>query len=149
MNGCVNMKKNIEITIRKIEGYTPQGEDWYELEDILEELYASQKPELGLDSMISIFEKYPNEDNDALWGMLHGIEDIENYEMKIIESVKRKPSFFGVLMINRMLNARAYHIKNIDLINILRLSTVHPAATDYVKEQAKRFFERHSDKKEG
>jgi hypothetical protein len=148
MNGCVRMEKNIEVILKKIERYTPQGEDWYELEDILEELYASEKPELGLESMISIFEKYPNEDNDILWGMLHGIEDIANYEMKVIESVKRKPSFFGVLMINRMLNAGTYCIKNIDLINILRLSTVNPAATDYVKEQAERFLERHSDKKE-
>lgn len=63
---CKNGKKFWSYP-KKIERYTPQGEDWYELEDILEELYASERPELGLESMISIFEKYPNEDNDILW----------------------------------------------------------------------------------
>jgi hypothetical protein len=147
MNGCVRMEKSIEFILKKIENFTPQGEDWYELEDILEEVYASEKSELGLDSMINIFEKYPNEDNDVLWGMLHGIEDIANYEMKIIDSVKRKPSFFGVLMINRILNAGIYSIENVDLINILKLASVSPESTDYVKEQAERFLERHFDRK--
>jgi hypothetical protein len=143
MNGCVKMGSNIEDIIKEIESFIPNNDEWYDLEDILEELFSSNNPQLGLNAMISIYEKYPNEDNDVLWGMLHGIEDIQGYELKIIESIKRKPSFFGVLMINRMLNLGITSIQNINLIDILDIAVNSPNATEYVKEQAKRFLQLH------
>lgn len=144
MNGCAKVKKNIEIIIKKIERFIPQNDGWYELEEALEELYNSNNPELGLNAMLSIYERYPDEDNDILWGMLHGIEEIKDYETKIIESIKRKPSFFGVLIINRMLNDGVTTIDNIKLIDILNKVIDNPSSTDYIKQKAIRFLERHS-----
>lgn len=137
------MNNNTEIIVEKIKKFTPNDDDWLDLEDILAELFSCKEPELGLDAMIEIYEKYPDEDNDVLWGMLHGIEDIGNYEMKVIESVKRKPSFFGILMINRMLNADINSIGYIDLVEILKTAVSNPFASNFIKEQALRFINRH------
>lgn len=69
--------------------------------------------------------------------MLHGIE---NYEVKVIESIARTPSFFGILMINRMLNAKIYSIENMNLIDILKSVVDNTSATNYVKETANHFI---------
>lgn len=94
--------------------------------------------------MLGIYERYPDEDNDILWGMLHGIEDIENYELKVIESVERKPSFFGVLMIHRILNANISSVEDINLLNTLKGVVNNSAVTNYVREETERFVRLHS-----
>lgn len=33
--------------------------------------------------MFRLYERYPEEDNEVLWGMLHGIESINGYEERI------------------------------------------------------------------
>lgn len=137
------MESNIEDIIRKIKDFTPQNDDWFELEEILEELYNSNRAELGLEDMLRIYEKYPDEDNDILWGMLHGIEDIENYEVKVIESLGRNPSFFCTLMINRILNEQIYSLETINLIDILKSIVDSSIATSYVKEVANDFLKLH------
>lgn len=134
------MESDIENIVNKIMNFKPLNDDWFELEEILEQLYNSNRVGLGLEAMLRIYEKYPDEDNDILWGMLHGIEGIENYEVKVIESIARTPSFFGILMINRMLNAQIYSIENIKLIDILKSVVDNPIATKYVKEIASHFI---------
>ncbi|QLY81799.1 hypothetical protein [Clostridium intestinale] len=134
------MESDIENIVNKIMNFKPRNDDWFELEEILEELYNSNRAVLGLEAMLRIYERYPDEDNDILWGMLHGIEGIENYEVKVIESIARTPSFFGILMINRMLNAKIYSIENMNLIDILKSVVDNPSATNYVKETANHFI---------
>jgi hypothetical protein len=46
-------------------------------------------------------------------------------------------------MINRMLNLGITSIQNINLIDILDIAVNSPNATEYVKEQAKRFLQLH------
>lgn len=141
------MESNIEIIIQEIESFIPQNDDWLELESILGELFNSHNPELGLDAMLGIYERYPDEDNDILWGMLHGIEDIENYKLKVIESVNRTPSFFGVLMLHRILNANISSVGGINLVNTLKDVLNNSCATNYVREKAERFVQLHSETK--
>ncbi|MDF2986633.1 MAG: hypothetical protein K0R50_2143 [Eubacterium sp.] len=141
------METNTGIILNKLKSFTPQNADWITLEDILEELFNSDNPEPSLNAMLSIYERYPDEDNEVLWGMLHGIESIEYYEQNVIESLNRKPSFFGVLMINRLLNAGITAIGNVNLLDTLKLVTVNSSATSYVKEEAERFLQKHSIEK--
>jgi hypothetical protein len=141
------LETNIEIIIQEIESFIPKNDDWLELESILGELFNSHNPELGLDVMLGIYERYPDEDNDILWGMLHGIEDIENYELKVIESVSRKPSFFGVLMLHRILNANISSVGGISLIDTLKEVANNSSATNYVRKKAERFVQLHSKTK--
>lgn len=138
------METNIKIIIKEIENFTPRNDDWFDLENFLGELFNTHNPELGLDAMLGIYERYPDEDNDILWGMLHGIEDIENYELKVIESVERKPSFFGVLMIHRILNANISSVEDINLLNTLKGVVNNSAVTNYVREETERFVRLHS-----
>lgn len=138
------MVTNIKIIIKEIESFTSRNDDWFDLENFLGELFNTHNPELGLDAMLGIYERYPDEDNDILWGMLHGIEGIENYELKVIESVKRKPSFFGVLMIHRILNANISSVEDINLLNTLKDVINNSAVTNYVREETERLVQLHS-----
>ncbi|MCB0321898.1 MAG: hypothetical protein KDD60_13330, partial [Bdellovibrionales bacterium] len=50
-------------------------------------------------------EDHPEEDGTPYWGIVHGLEANGHYEALLRDSIARVPSFFGVLLANRMLNA--------------------------------------------
>lgn len=117
-------------------------DDWIGLEEILDSIYEANLEEKCLNSMFKIFERYPCEDNDLLWGMLHGIEAVPNYENELLESIERQPSFFTTLMINRILNANISQIEGRSLMDILTKIQADFRTPTYVKECTERWIER-------
>jgi hypothetical protein len=50
-------------------------------------------------------EDHPEEDGTPYWGIVHGLEAVGSYEAILHDSLLRRPSFFGALLANRILNA--------------------------------------------
>jgi len=43
--------------------------------------------------MVQAFERFPFDDGyETFWGVLHGMESKDGYELLVVESVRRKPS---------------------------------------------------------
>lgn len=71
--------------------------------------------------ILSVFERYPKEDGfGVIWGVLHGLESLRNYEQELLRSLARQPSEFGVCMVGRLLNAGIREVGGISLLDTLR-----------------------------
>lgn len=74
------------------------------------------------------------------WGIVHTLEASTSYEPLLVESLRRKPTQFGLLMVNRLLNGGIRDVDGIDLLRLLEeiaSSSTQPAA---VIEKAKNFL---------
>jgi hypothetical protein len=90
-----------------------------------------------------LFERFPEEDAYGMfWSVLHGIEGLTGYESELIASLRRRPTHFPVLMVNRMLNAGQSSIGDIELIGLLEAVATDDDCLPSVREDARRFVDR-------
>ena len=55
--------------------------------------------------MLRVFERFPLDDGAGVaWSIVHGLESLPGYEPHLVDSLRRRPSELGVVMLNRMLN---------------------------------------------
>jgi hypothetical protein len=112
------------------------------LDDAVQELLASENAELGLDALLRVLERFPNKDGYGIfWGILHGVEGFPDYEERLIESVRRQPSEFSLLMINRMLNTGMKEVKGINLLSVLKDVAMDERQPEELRKEARGFVE--------
>lgn len=112
------------------------------LEDSVNRLLASEKPEHGIDALLRVFERFPNKDGFGIfWSILHGLEGLPNYQEKLIESVNRHPSHFSLMMINRMLNAGQTEVKGTDLLSVLKRVATDERQEEEIRRDAQHLVE--------
>jgi len=95
---------NSEI-VAELEAFDPEIGDAREFDRLLETCFDTLLPQEAARSLIRILEDHPEEDGTPYWGIVHGLEAVGGYEAILQESLLRRPSFFGALLANRMLNA--------------------------------------------
>jgi len=101
--------------------FVPQDGNWCALDALLAELWQTGHPEQAIPQLLSVFERYPDEDGaGVVWGVLHGLESLPNYEPELLRSLERQPSEFGVRMVGRLLNAGTNEIAGVSLLHTLR-----------------------------
>ncbi len=95
--------------LEDISAFEPIEDNWLSLEDLLEELWMSGVSEEFLPILFGVFERYPEDDGaGVLWSILHGVEGLPfDYEPLLKESMSKKPSFMGQIMLKRLCNERA------------------------------------------
>jgi hypothetical protein len=73
----------------------------------LVETFQSPEAEKAVGAMLRVFERFPTGDSHGVfWSILHGLEAHSGrYEFQLIESVRRAPAEFSLIMLNRMINA--------------------------------------------
>ncbi|MGL4731537.1 MAG: hypothetical protein ACRCW0_08130 [Clostridium sp.] len=125
---------------RKIKEFKPSNDEWVELEYILDEVYDKGYEYECLGAMFRLYERYSEEDNEVLWGMLHGVESINGYEERIHWSLKRQPSVFVIIMINRLLNDGVTNICGEDLILILEDLKESTKISETLRKTAEEFY---------
>lgn len=138
-------EKSYEL-YNKIKDFSPDGDDWSILDDILDEVYDYAYETNCLGAMFRLFEKYPEEDNDILWGMLHGIENIEGSEERIFWSLRRKESLFVIMMMNRLLNIGVSKISGLDLIEKLKEIMLNENVSEQIRKLAEEFYNYQNNK---
>ncbi len=112
------------------------------LDSAVSQVLASDRPELGTDALLRIFERFPEKDGyGVFWSILHGLEKIPGYEAALVESVRRRPSLFGLDMINRILNVGRRQVNGVDLLALLEEVAGSPEPSGVVKENAKDLVE--------
>jgi len=104
---------------------------------------VSQPPGHDLDrALFSIFERFPEEDGHGVyWSIIHGLERRGGYEESLLASVRRSPSPFALLMLNRLCNAGQMECAGVRIVPLLEevasSSDVAPAA----RQEAMEFLE--------
>ena len=111
------MKSTREI-IAKIASFTPVDGNWFRLDELVEELWKSKNPELAIKSLFEVFERYPKDDGAGVfWTVLHGLETLR-YEAFLYDSLLRKSSHMGIIMLNRIENNGSKYIAGKSIIEL-------------------------------
>jgi hypothetical protein len=134
------MHRTTASIARDIATFVPKDDNWLALDSLMTELWQTGNPEQAIPELLSVFERYPEEEGfGVVWGVLHGLEALPNYEPELLRSLARQPSEFGVRMIGRLLNAGTREIGGVSLLETLRaLATtarspgIRKAAQDFV-----------------
>ena len=91
--------------VAELEAFDPQVGDARVFDSLLTTCFETLTPLEAARSLIRILEEHQEEDGTPYWGIVHGLEASGDYEDILLESLLRRPSFFGALLANRMLNA--------------------------------------------
>ena len=105
-------------------------------------LLSSAYPERGMGALLRVFERFPDQDGyGVFWSILHGLEGLPGYEEALIESIRRQPSEFSLLMVSRMLNAGRTHVNGTDLLGLLDEVARNPDYSAALHKEAGRLTE--------
>ena len=103
---CFTFARNMNSGIvAELEAFDPEIGDARVFDSLLTMCFETLTPLEAARSLIRILEDHPEEDGTPYWGIVHELEAVGGYEAILQESLLRKPSFFGALLANRMLNA--------------------------------------------
>ncbi|WP_347332976.1 hypothetical protein [Marinimicrobium locisalis] len=97
------MRSSAQI-LEEISVFEPIEDEWLPLDGLLEELWISGVSEEFLPILFGVFERYPEEDGaGVLWSIVHGVESLPfDYEPTLKESMNKKPSIMGEIMLKRL-----------------------------------------------
>ncbi|WP_143129218.1 hypothetical protein [Variovorax sp. PDC80] len=123
------MPRKIKTIARDIAKFAPDDDgDWRRLDVLLDELWQAGSPEQAIPEMLSVFERYPEEDgHGVMWSLVHGLEKLPNYESALLSSLARQPSELGIVMVGRMLNSGVTSVDGVSLL--LTLQEISSTAT--------------------
>jgi hypothetical protein len=97
-------------------------------------------------AILQFFETHPNADCGAPGTLVHHIEEFyPNYVESLIESVNRRPSYNGALMVNRILNSAIDpKLRSRLLAALVGIIKGHEQLAAHVLEMVRDFIERQS-----
>ena len=88
-------------------------------------------------ALFGIFERFPDEDGGGVyWSIVHGLEGRGGYEPGLLDSVRRAPSPFALLMLNRIFNDGQADCAGVSIASILAEVASSKTASAEVRRQA-------------
>jgi hypothetical protein len=98
--------RKIENILKDLNGFKPNEDNELELYGIIEELWETGMPQLGLEQLFLLVEEYPEVDADYDFvRLVHAFEDIDDYENGLIKSLDRCPCYINLLLVKRIENS--------------------------------------------
>jgi hypothetical protein len=114
------MARPAAAIIAAIEDFRPSAGNWLGLDELVDELFESGSASQGVKALLGVFERYPTEDGAGVcWTIVHGLETLTGYENHLIESVRKAPSDFGMVMVHRLLKAGYEAVDGVRLLPLL------------------------------
>ncbi|SKA85651.1 hypothetical protein SAMN02745166_01177 [Prosthecobacter debontii] len=111
--------------------------------DQLVEQLAPEIADSVYPAIFEFFETAPDADCGAPGTLVHHVERYyPNYLPALKASVRRKPSYNGVLMINRILSSNLDAVVRNELMEILRVTVADQAVPDEIIEMVEGLIER-------
>ena len=135
------MPTNAQEAAARIAAFDCSSDDLLQLDEDATALFESGQASRHLNVLFDLFERFPDEDNEVFWGIMHGLEATAGYESALLKSLQRQPSSMGVLMVNRMLNADESTIGDTDLLELLHQVAADDGVTEGVRNYAQDFIE--------
>ena len=100
-----------------------------------------------VEAWFRLYERNPEDDgNGIFWTILHGLEGQPTCAAAVVASVRRRPTEFPVLMVNRMLNDGTRSVSGVDLLTLMTAVAGDPDASAGVRKYAQRFLKHQQDK---
>jgi hypothetical protein len=138
------MAEGIKEVVAAIDGLpsVDTTEHLSRLQEVVDCYFSSENAAEHLGVWFRLYERFPEDDGyGVFWTILHGIEATPEYEPLIVESVRRYPSQFPLLMVNRQLNGGVRQIGGVDLLELLRQVVADERCLPGVRIDAQGFLE--------
>jgi len=91
------------------------------LEYLMDRYFSAAEAADHLGVWFRLYERFPEDDGyELFWSILHRIEAHPGCERLVVESVRRRPSRFPVMMVNGLLNAGIRRVDGVELLELLR-----------------------------
>lgn len=138
---------DIRVAIDAIVPVEGEYEGWKQtdletLVKLVDAYFAQPEAASNLDVWFALFERFPESDAyGVFWSILHGIERFDKSGELAVASVRRRPTMFPVMMINRMINGGAKTVGDADLAQILTEAAASQSAPASVRDAAADFLE--------
>ena len=137
------MSRDIRQVVAEIDALpTADSEDLDRLQALIDEYFASPDAATHIDVWFRLFERFPDDHGHGVfWTILHGIEAQPSSDSAVVASVRRRPTHYPVLMVNRMLNGGIPAAAGMDLLAILRQIAADERVPATVRADAEQFLE--------
>jgi hypothetical protein len=101
------MERPIAEILHDIDQFTPTDGNWLPLEELFDELWRHDFPSSAIPVLFCVFERFPEEDGAGVfWSIVHGLEQRDDYEAALRNSVARQPNHMGNVMLQRLERSR-------------------------------------------
>jgi hypothetical protein len=137
------MSRDIRRVVADIDALpTADSDDLDRLQGLIDEYFASPTAAAHIDVWFRLYERFPDEHGHGVfWTILHGLEAQPGCDAAVVASVRRWPTHYPVLMVNRMLNADIRSAAGADLLGLLQQVAADEKLAAGVREDAERFLE--------
>lgn len=112
--------------------------------ELCEELLKMPQTELAIPTLFAVFERLSDADFGAPGNLVFTLEGLPDYESELVHSMRRKPTYYTIWMVNRIMNSLPHDAEVekqrafwLDLM--IEVST-HPMADEAAKEEAQDFI---------
>ncbi|WP_158442742.1 hypothetical protein [Rhodopirellula baltica] len=129
----------------RLNGLDPDDDAFVLHVDDLVEQTSPATLEIAYSAIFRFFEAHPENDCGMPGTLIYMMEDYyPNYIDDLLDSIGRTPSANTVLMVNRILNSDVDSDLRRRLIQCLRDASMNSSGSPLVKEEARRYLERHT-----
>ena len=139
------MTPALRAIVAEIDAMTPADPDdldLFRLDDLRAAHFAHPAASDHLDVWFRLYERYPEWDGHGVaWAILHGIEAQPDSDAHVVASVRRRPTEFPLLMVNRILNSGTTAVGDVDLLALLRSIAADESAGPAAREGAQGFLD--------
>ena len=142
------MAKQIQEVMADLDAFQPEdfeedclGEGYSRLHTVCAELMETPHPEQAADSLFALFERLEGRDLGLPGPVVHTLEELADYQTKLILAVQRKPTTYTVWMLNRVLNAPLPPERREFLLDLFQATLSHPLASTATKADVGGFIE--------
>ncbi len=102
---------------------------------------ALPHPERAIRTLFAVIESMPDTDMGHPGPLVHALEKMRgHYEHQLVESIKRRPTFLTVWMVNRILNATSDVEQRRFYLDLLQFAAEHAAAPESARREARYFI---------
>ena len=129
------MNRPIEEIITDLDSFDAIRDGWPRLAGLLTELKANPHPTWAMDPLFRLFERHPAITSGVFMTVLHLLESFPGFEVHLVESLQRRPSVFGVMMVNRLLNSGISTVGIDSLLPLLESLPANPRCQRAVKHE--------------
>lgn len=145
------MSEDINNIVTAIDGIEGVGttEELSQLQSLADRYFCAPEAAERLGVWFRFYERFPEDDGcGVFWSILHGIEAQRGYESRLVESIRRRPASFTVLLVNRLLNGGIRAVGDVDLFQLLATVATDTSCSPGARDDAQRFLDHQRKKAE-
>jgi len=117
-------------------------EDIARLHHLADSFFSHSDASKYLETWFRLYERCEEDDAwDVYWSIMHGLEDHPGIEHLVLQSLRRKPARFPVLMMNRLINGGVSCVEGASLLTVLEMVARDESCPAIVRQDATQFLE--------